>query len=50
MLDQVLSFIKTERLCCDFFTFNIHVTENEALMSVTGPDWAKDFLKQEIDL
>jgi hypothetical protein len=49
-LDKLNDFIKTERLCCDFFTFQITVEENTALLNITGPSGAKEFLKTEIDL
>lgn len=26
MVDELTAFIKTERQCCDFFTFNLSVT------------------------
>ena len=52
VLDEVISFIKTERLCCDFFTFNISVSDVEGhiWLSITGPKGAKDFIKTEMDL
>jgi hypothetical protein len=49
-LDKLNEFIKTERMCCDFFTFQITVKENVALLNITGPIGAKEFLKQEVDL
>lgn len=48
ILDKLNAFIKTERLCCDFFTFQLTVEENTALLSLTGPEGAKEFLKEEI--
>lgn len=50
ILDKLNDFIKTERMCCDFFTFQITVEENSALLKITGPNGAKEFLKEEIDL
>ena len=50
ILDKLNEFIKTERMCCDFFTFQITVEENAALLKITGPDGAKEFLKEEVDL
>jgi hypothetical protein len=50
ILDKLNDFIKTERLCCDFFTFQITVEEQTAVLSITGPNGAKEFLKQEVDL
>jgi hypothetical protein len=50
ILDKLNTFIKTERMCCDFFTFQLTVEENKALLSITGPEGAKEFLKEEVDL
>jgi hypothetical protein len=50
ILDKLNDFIKTERLCCDFFTFQITVEEQTAVLNITGPNGAKEFLKEEVDL
>ena len=50
ILDKLNDFIKTERMCCDFFTFQVTIEENTALLKITGPNGAKEFLKEEIDL
>ena len=50
ILDKLNDFIKTERMCCDFFTFQVTVEENTALLKITGPNGAKEFLKEEVDL
>jgi len=49
-LDKLNTFIKTERMCCDFFTFQLTVEENTAFLNITGPKGAKEFLEEEIDL
>ena len=49
ILDKLASFIKTERMCCDFFTFQLTVEQTTTLLTITGPDGAKEFLKQEVD-
>lgn len=49
-LDRLNTFIKTERMCCDFFTFQLTVDENKALLMITGPEGAKKFLHEEVDL
>jgi hypothetical protein len=49
-LDKLNDFIKTERMCCDFFTFHITVEDQTALLSITGSNGAKEFLKAEVDL
>jgi hypothetical protein len=49
LLDELTSFIKTERVCCDFFIFNISVSgdKGEAWLEITGPDGVKDFITSE---
>lgn len=49
-LDKLNEFIKTERMCCDFFTFQVTIEENVATLNITGPNGAKEFLKEEVDL
>ena len=48
-LDKLNEFIKTERLCCDFFTFQLNIEEESAILSITGPDGVKQFLQEEIN-
>ena len=50
ILDKLNTFIKTERMCCDFFTFQLVIDGDKALFYITGPEGAKEFLKEEIDL
>ncbi|HLT72944.1 MAG TPA: hypothetical protein VKZ75_09845 [Cyclobacteriaceae bacterium] len=49
-LDRLTEFIKTERMCCDFFTFRLIVNENAAVLDVCGPPGAKEFLEMEVGL
>ena len=49
-LDKLNEFIKTERMCCDFFTFNLKVEENIAQLTISGPEGAKELLKEEVGL
>lgn len=49
-LDKLNEFIKTERMCCDFFTFQLTVEESVAILNITGTNGAKEFLKEEVDL
>lgn len=46
MIDDIISFIKTERECCNFFTFNLLIEDNSTniLLSITGPKGAKTLL------
>jgi hypothetical protein len=50
MLDKINSFIKTEMMCCDFFSFDVVVDKEAMVLRITGPEGVKDFLKAEIDL
>jgi|SRR5690606_2365717 len=52
VLDELTEFIKTERECCDFFTFAISVSgdKSEAWLELTGADGAKDFIISELGL
>ncbi len=52
MVDELTEFVKTERACCDFFTFNISISgdKSEAWLEIKGPDGAKDFIKTELEL
>lgn len=49
-LDKLNEFIKTERMCCDFFTFQLTVDQGMVELTISGPPGAKEFLKEEVDL
>lgn len=51
MLDLLTSFIKTERLCCSFFVFNLTASSDNsfAWLELSGPEGTKDFIKHEIE-
>lgn len=51
MLDLLNSFIKTERLCCDFFVFSLTASSDTKFtwLELSGPEGTKDFIKHEID-
>ena len=50
ILDELTEFIKTERECCDFFTFAISISgdKSEAWLELTGADGAKEFIISEL--
>ena len=50
VLDELNEFIKTERACCPFFTFQLVVpgSGNEAQLNLTGPNGVKDFIRDEL--
>ncbi len=52
MVDELATFVKTERACCDFFIFNLSISgdKSEAWLEITGPNGAKDFIKTELEL
>lgn len=52
VLDELTEFIKTERACCDFFTFGLSVSgdKSEAWLELTGVNGTKDFITSELGL
>ncbi|HYG04265.1 MAG TPA: hypothetical protein VD927_17580 [Chryseosolibacter sp.] len=50
ILDQLNEFIKTERICCDFFSFQLSIEGEKAILTLTGPEGVKEFLTNEIAL
>ncbi|MBS1594632.1 MAG: hypothetical protein JST90_09915 [Bacteroidetes bacterium] len=52
VVDELTDFIKTERQCCRFFTFDLSVKgdQSAAWLTLTGPDGAKEFIKTELEL
>jgi hypothetical protein len=52
MVDELAEFIKTERACCDFFVFNLSINGDKsmAILEITGPKGAKDFIDSELEL
>ena len=52
MIDELTEFIKTERECCDFFTFNLSISgdKSEAWLELTGASGAKDFISTDLGM
>jgi len=51
ILDSLNSFVKTERLCCDFFNFSILVSnDSTAALEITGDEGVKEFIKMELGM
>jgi len=52
VVDELIEFVKTERECCDFFTFNLSISGDkmEAWLQLTGVDGVKDFITAELGL
>lgn len=51
-IGEVASFIETERQCCEFFSFRLSVPSGSAdlYLEISGPQGAKEFLKNELGL
>ena len=50
VLNALTEFIKSERMCCDFFVFQLTVEKENAMLSLTGQEGAKEFIKYEVGL
>lgn len=52
ILDELTEFIKTERECCNFFTFTISISgdKTEAWLELTGEKGVKHFIMAELGL
>jgi hypothetical protein len=51
ILDSLTAFIKSERLCCDFFDFMLLVSNDAvAWLEITGEKGAKEFIKTELGM
>lgn len=51
MFDLLTDFIKTEKLCCDFFVFSLHLRGDQAIwLDITGPAGTKDFIRSGLGL
>ena len=50
MIDELTTFIKTERECCDFFTFTMTISgdKNSVWLELKGPDGTKEFITSEL--
>lgn len=48
MIDELTEFVKTERMCCDFFTFIISVKggKSETVLEITGVEGGQKNLSQ----
>lgn len=52
VVTELSTFIKTERLCCEFFDFSLAVKgdKSSAWLTITGPEGAKSFITSELEL
>lgn len=50
-INMLTDFVKSERQCCDFFNFSIHVNNNGDLwFDLTGPKDAKEMIGEELGM
>lgn len=49
-LDELTEFVKTERMCCPFFTFVVSVGQEgePTWLELSGPEGAKQFIRDEL--
>ena len=51
MIDLLTDFVKSERRCCAFFIFSIHLKNNDTIwLDITGPAGVKEFVTKELEL
>ncbi len=52
MINQLTEFIKTERLCCNFFTFRLEIGEEPGIVALrlSGSDGIKEFIDYELGM
>lgn len=52
MIDRLSEFIKTERQCCEFFSFVLKIGKGDepVWLELSGPDGSKDFIRSELAL
>ena len=48
IVDEVVDFVKTERLCCDFFAFNLSFIGNNLWLTISGPEAQGILLKLKL--
>ena len=51
ILVQLIEFIKSERLCCDFLSFKLNIAANTpevVTLEITGPAGTQEFLEHEV--
>ena len=50
-LDKLTDFIKSERQCCDFFTFKLTVSNDSFIwLEISGEDGVKEFITAELEM
>ena len=51
VIDFLTNFVKTERLCCDFFNYELSIRDANSFLwlALSGPEGGKDFINTELD-
>jgi hypothetical protein len=51
-IDEVSAFLKTERECCEFFSFSVSLPSGSATLQLemTGPSGTKEFIRNDLGL
>ncbi len=51
LLDSLTAFIKSERMCCDFFNFKLLVSNDSFIwLEISGDQGVKEFIKTELEM
>lgn len=52
IINELAEFVKSERSCCNFFTFDLSFSgdRKEAWLNLTGPEGAKEMISSELGL
>jgi hypothetical protein len=51
ILDALTDFIKSERQCCDFFNFNLRISNDTQIwLDIYGAEGTKDFIVKELEM
>jgi hypothetical protein len=48
VLDKLIDFVKSERLCCEFFSYRLIIDAGHATLEIRGPEDTIEFLEHEV--
>ena len=48
VLEKLIEFIKSERRCCEFFSYQLTIDGENATLHITGPEGTIEFLEHEV--
>ena len=51
MIEQLIIFIKVERQCCNFLSFNLSIEDDQSsiVVKITGPNGTNKFINKEME-